>query len=66
MEHEVLLEALSLKGTDWGVMADLLRHPPEAQILSATGDKFQHQRTDGERVLLCSDPLLDELKGLSQ
>lgn len=40
VEHKVLLEALSLKGTDWGVMADLLRHPPEAQIFSATGDKF--------------------------
>lgn len=24
MEHEILLEAFSLKGTDWGVMANLL------------------------------------------
>lgn len=40
VEHKVLLEALGLKGTDGGVMADLLRHPPEAQIFSAIGDKF--------------------------
>lgn len=40
VEHKVLLEALSLEGTDGGVMADLLRHPPEAQILPAIGDKF--------------------------
>lgn len=39
VEHKVLLEAFGLKGTDGGVMADLLRHPPEAQILSAIGDK---------------------------
>lgn len=34
MEDEILLEALSLKGTDWRVMAYLLRHPPKAQIVS--------------------------------
>lgn len=42
MEDEVLLKALSLKGTDWRVMAYLLRHPPKAQIAS-----------DGEQGHVC-------------
>lgn len=78
MEHEILLEALSLKGTDWGVMANLLRHPPEAQIFSAEWDTFQFQsrqikknkQQNEFRVETCesvsSAPLPDELKGLSQ
>lgn len=34
MEDKILFEALSMKGTDWRVVAYLLRHPPEAQIVS--------------------------------
>lgn len=34
MEDKIILEALSMKGTDWRVMAYLLWHPPKAQIVS--------------------------------
>lgn len=34
VEDEVVLQALGLEGANWGVMAHLLRHPPEAQVLS--------------------------------
>lgn len=40
VEHKILLETLSLKGTDWGVMANLLWHPPEAQVFSAGWDMW--------------------------
>lgn len=30
VEDKILVEALRMKGTDWWVMAHLLRHPPEA------------------------------------
>lgn len=33
MKDKILLETLSMKGTYWRVMANLLRHPSEAQIL---------------------------------
>lgn len=34
MKDEVVFQALCLKGTDWRVVAHLLRHPPKSQILS--------------------------------
>ena len=34
VEQEVLLQALCVKGTDRWVVAHLLRHPAEAQVLS--------------------------------
>lgn len=34
MKHKILLEALGMKGADRRMMADLLRHPLEAQIIS--------------------------------
>lgn len=34
MKDKILLEALSMKGTNRRVMAYLLRHPPKAQIVS--------------------------------
>lgn len=37
VKDEVVLQALGLKGADRGVVADLLRHPPEAQVLSDGG-----------------------------
>lgn len=77
VEHKILLEALSLEGTDWGVMANLLRHPPEAQIFSSEWGKFQFQKDKKKKkkirvetceceILWSSDPSPDELKGLSQ
>lgn len=73
MEDKIILEALSLKGTDWGVMANLLRHPPKAQIFS---DRKQGQTAKCSGVFmttnLCfgavaeSAVLPDELIGLSQ
>lgn len=65
VEHKVLLEALSLKGTDWGVMADLLRHPPEAQIFPAKRNKGQSHSGRIRRTSLLT-PSPDELKGLPQ
>lgn len=40
VKDEVVLQALCLKGTDWRVMAHLLRHPPEAQVLSDPGKEM--------------------------
>lgn len=39
VEDEVVLQALGLKGADRRVMTHLLRHPPEAQVLSDGGKK---------------------------
>lgn len=36
MKHKVLLQALSVEGANWRVVAHLLRYEPEAQILSGT------------------------------
>jgi len=41
MKHEVVLYALGVEGTDWWMMTDLLRDPPEPQILS---DEKKHWR----------------------
>jgi len=37
VEQEVLLQALGVEGTDRRVVAHLLRHPAEAQVISAQG-----------------------------
>ena len=39
MKNKILLQALSVEGTDWRVVAHLLRYEPEPQILSVEGKK---------------------------
>lgn len=39
MKNKVLLQALSMKGADWRVVAHLLWYEPEAQILSGTMER---------------------------
>lgn len=73
MEDEIVPEALSLKGTDWGVMANLLWHPPKAQILS---DRKQGRKAKRSGAFVTTNVcvwaaaesavLPDELIGLSQ
>lgn len=38
VEDKVPRQALSVEGTDWGVMGDLLGHQPETLILTAQGN----------------------------
>ena len=48
MKHKVLLQALSVEGADWRMVAHLLRNEPEAQIIPGTTGKHQREK----RILL--------------
>lgn len=66
VKDEVVLQALGLKGADWRVVTHLLRHPPEAQVLSDGGKNTCRtlQETQPPPPPLVTSP--DELVGLSQ
>lgn len=52
MKDKILFETLSMKGTDWRVVTHLLRHPPEAQILSGVNRNDQRCRKSPNKVLI--------------
>lgn len=67
MKHKVLLQAFSVEGADWRVMAHLLRYEPEAQIVSGDqgNSKQQSENIRGQTsTLLVSSGMYLNIKAV--